>query len=100
LPVFALVSELKGVCRRKKTPSLLLLLPPPPPPPPPPLKRMKRTATSILPLLQAAPSYRAGAAVNFPRKTNVTIFMAGLTLCVQGENRAGKETERKGEKGC
>jgi hypothetical protein len=91
------VSELNGVCRRKKTPSLLLLLPPPPPPP---LKRMKRTVTSILPLLQAAPSYPAGAAVNFPRKTNVTIFMTGLTLCVQGENRAGKETERKGEKGC
>jgi hypothetical protein len=57
-------------------------------------------ATSMPPLLPAAPSYRAGAAVDFPRKTNVTIFVAGLTRCVQGEDRAGKETERKGEKGC
>jgi hypothetical protein len=57
-------------------------------------------ATSRLPLLRADPSYPAGSAVNFPRKTNVTIFVAGLTLCVQGENRAGKEAERKGEKGC
>jgi hypothetical protein len=93
------VSELNGVCRRKKTPSLLLLLPPPLPPPPP-LKWRRKMATSTLPLLRVDPSYLAGAAVNFPRKTNVTIFVAGLTLCVQGEDRAGKETERKGKKRC